>query len=80
MKVIVSLNRYERKKNLDLAVLSYIKYMEKYAKDEYNSSCLIIAGGYDTFLKENIDVYNELNNYLDSDEKKIKYIFSKKYR
>ena len=49
MKIIVSLNRYERKKNLDLAVLSYIDYCLK----NNNNSCLIIAGGYDTFLKEN---------------------------
>ena len=75
MKVIVSLNRYERKKNLDLAVLSYIKYMEKYGNTDINGSCLIIAGGYDTFLKENIEVFNELNNYLDTDEKKKLNIF-----
>ena len=75
MKVIVSLNRYERKKNLDLAVLSYINYMERYQKDKIDNSCLIIAGGYDTFLTENIEVYDKLNSYLDTDEKKKYNIF-----
>ena len=74
MKVIVSLNRYERKKNLDLAVKSYIDYMLKNGND-YNDSCLIIAGGYDTFLQENIDVFNTLNSYLDTEDKKKMNIF-----
>ena len=76
MKIIVSLNRYEEKKNLDLAVLSYIHYMTKYVdKNDINNSCLVIAGGYDTFLQENIDVYNKLNSYIDNDEKKNMNIF-----
>jgi alpha-1,3/alpha-1,6-mannosyltransferase len=76
MKVIVSLNRYEEKKNLDLAVLSYIDYINKYSKNNNDSSCLIIAGGYDTFLKENIDVYNKLNKYVE-DYPKLNVFFLK---
>lgn len=64
MKVIVSLNRYEEKKNLDLAVLSYISYIDTYAKNDINKSCLIIAGGYDESLRENIEVYAKLNEYI----------------
>ena len=76
MKLIVSLNRYEEKKNLDLAVLSYIDYVSKYVdKNDINNSCLVVAGGYDTFLKENIDVYNKLNSYIDTPEKKSMNIF-----
>jgi alpha-1,3/alpha-1,6-mannosyltransferase len=76
MKLIVSLNRYEEKKNLDLAVLSYIDYVSKYVnKSDINNSCLVIAGGYDTFLQENIDVYNKLNSYIDTPEKKSMNIF-----
>ena len=76
MKVIVSLNRYEEKKNLDLAVLSYIDYMTKYVdKENINNSCLIIAGGYDTFLQENITVYKKLQSYLDTSFKKGLNIF-----
>jgi len=76
MKLIVSLNRYEEKKNLDLAVLSYIDYMSKYVdKNDVNNSCLVVAGGYDTFLEENINVYNKLNSYIDTEEKKNMNIF-----
>lgn len=75
MKVIVSLNRYERKKNLDLAVLSYIDYCLKNNNKNYDESCLVIAGGYDTFLQENIDVYNKLQSYIDTPEKKKLNIF-----
>lgn len=75
MKVVVSLNRYEKKKNLDLAVLSYINYVTKNESNNYNNSCLIIAGGYDTSLQENIDVFNTLNSYIDTDEKKKMNIF-----
>jgi alpha-1,3/alpha-1,6-mannosyltransferase len=76
MKLIVSLNRYEEKKNLDLAVLSYIDYISKNVdKKDINNTCLVIAGGYDTFLQENIDVYNKLISYLDTEEKKNMNIF-----
>ena len=52
-----------KKKNLDLAVLSYIDYVSKYVdKSEVNNSCLVVAGGYDTFLEENINIYNKLNS------------------
>ena len=65
-----------KKKNLDLAVLSYIDYVSKYVdKSEVNNSCLVVAGGYDTFLEENINVYNKLNSYIDTDEKKNMNIF-----
>ena len=74
MKVIVSLNRYERKKNLDLAVKGYISMMLKHKLDP-NSSCLVIAGGYDTSLQENIEVYNKLKSYIDTEEKKKLNIF-----
>jgi hypothetical protein len=76
MKLIVSLNRYEEKKNLDLAVLSYIDYISKYVnKDDINNTCLVVAGGYDTFLQENINVFNKLNSYIDTPEKKAMNIF-----
>ena len=49
--------------------------MERYQKDKIDNSCLVIAGGYDTFLTENIEVYNKLNSYIDTDEKKKYNIF-----
>jgi alpha-1,3/alpha-1,6-mannosyltransferase len=65
-KVIVSLNRYERKKNLDLAVQSFIHYMDLLKRsntDDRLKHILILAGGYDTSLNENIEVYNRLKAY-----------------
>lgn len=59
-KVIVSLNRYERKKNLGLAVDSYIKFMD--TQPAISEFILIIAGGYDPSLNENFDVHDELNS------------------
>ena len=74
MKLIVSLNRYE--KNLDLAVLNFIYYISKYVnKNNINNSCLVVTGGYDSFLKENFDIYNKLNSYIDNTEKKSMNIF-----
>lgn len=65
-KFIVSLNRYERKKNLSLAVESYIEFMNSIQKSDYpskhSSFYLIVAGGYDERLQENIEVYNTLKN------------------
>jgi alpha-1,3/alpha-1,6-mannosyltransferase len=61
-KVIVSLNRYERKKNLELAVDSFISYMEKLSSKERDNNILIIAGGYDTSLRENVEVLNSLKS------------------
>ena len=50
--------------------------MTKYVdKENINNSCLIIAGGYDTFLQENITVYKKLQSYLDTSFKKGLNIF-----
>ena len=64
------------KKNLDLAVLNFIYYISKYVnKNNINNSCLVVTGGYDSFLKENFDIYNKLNSYIDNTEKKSMNIF-----
>lgn len=62
-RFLVSLNRYERKKNLELAVDSFIEFM-KLQKDDKSKLkyYLIIAGGYDERLSENIEVYVSLIN------------------
>ncbi|OHS98567.1 glycosyl transferase [Tritrichomonas foetus] len=55
--VYVSLNRYEIKKNHALAVEALAEVVKK-----YSNAKLIIAGGYDTKVSENIINYNELQN------------------
>jgi alpha-1,3/alpha-1,6-mannosyltransferase len=65
-KFIVSLNRYENKKNLSLAVETFINFMD-YVNirnpDERKKHILIMAGGYDEGLNENIEVYQRLKAY-----------------
>ena len=60
-KVIVSLNRYERKKNLSLAVTSFKHFLElKKGDKDYDDYILVIAGGYDDRLSENIEEHIKL--------------------
>ncbi|KAG7562058.1 hypothetical protein FFLO_02530 [Filobasidium floriforme] len=58
----VSLNRFEAKKNIELALeaFSLVK------KDRPNGSMrLVVAGGYDKALKDNIDTYARLTKFCD---------------
>jgi len=56
LRVIASLNRYERKKNIILAVKTFLNFMEVYSKShtqaETDRNLLIIAGGYDVEVPE----------------------------
>jgi alpha-1,3/alpha-1,6-mannosyltransferase len=52
-KFILSINRFERKKNLELAIHSLSLLTEKNIK-------LVLAGGYDPFNLENIEYFQEL--------------------
>jgi len=53
----LSLNRYERKKNINLAIEAFAKFKEKNEKSPVK---LVIAGGYDPRLPENVQHKNEL--------------------
>lgn len=53
----LSLNRYERKKNVNLAVEAYAKFREK---QEGSPVKLVIAGGHDPRLAENVEHKAEL--------------------
>ena len=44
--------KYERKKNINLALKSFAKYLEK---DSSKNVYLVIAGGYDSRLMENVE-------------------------
>lgn len=52
---ILSLNRFERKKNIELAILSL-----KSVKEKCYTAKLIIAGGYDVRIFENVEYLLEL--------------------
>nr|KAG5709561.1 hypothetical protein BaRGS_001611 [Batillaria attramentaria] len=53
--VFLSINRYERKKNLGLAIRSFGKLYS-----DCKSGHLIMAGGYDERVRENVQHYQEL--------------------
>jgi alpha-1,3/alpha-1,6-mannosyltransferase len=55
--LLVSLNRYERKKDIALALKAYARF----SIDTKRRDCmLVVAGGYDTRLTENVDYHKEL--------------------
>ncbi|KTW28823.1 hypothetical protein T552_04116 [Pneumocystis carinii B80] len=54
---ILSINRFERKKNIDLAIKAYSQLKKD---SNFNKCCLIIAGGYESRIKENVEYHNEL--------------------
>lgn len=58
--LLLSINRYERKKNLALALHSLHSLKEVVSEDEWNRVHLIMAGGYDPINNENLEHYEEL--------------------
>ena len=50
----LSINRYERKKNIGLAIRAFSRLRE-------SRSRLIVAGGYDSRVRENVEHYQELS-------------------
>lgn len=64
--VMLSLNRYERKKNLALAIEAVKELERKLVKHEFDRVHLIIAGGYDVRVEENVDHFEELQKLTES--------------
>ena len=60
--ILLSINRYERKKDLRLAVESMAVLRSKMSSAAEFAEChLILAGGYDVRVAENVQHYDELN-------------------
>ena len=57
---VVSINRFEKKKNIALLVHSFAKYV----KPRFPDALLILAGGYDPRVPENIQVLDELKQLV----------------
>lgn len=66
--VFVSINRYERKKNLVLALESLCALRAKLNSVDWEKSQLIVAGGYDDRVRENIEHYQELKTFAEKYE------------
>lgn len=60
--VFLSINRYERKKNLNLALEALVE-LRSLLKKDFDSVHLVMAGGYDTRVAENVEHYEELSKF-----------------
>jgi alpha-1,3/alpha-1,6-mannosyltransferase len=57
-KIMLSINRFERKKDIALAIRAYSKMPEAARQ----GTRLVIAGGYDTRVQENVQYHKELSD------------------
>ena len=69
--IFLSINRYERKKDLKLAIKALASLRDKLKENQsdkelWNSCHLILAGGYDKRLGENINHFGELKELAKS--------------
>ncbi|XP_030640154.1 alpha-1,3/1,6-mannosyltransferase ALG2 [Chanos chanos] len=64
--VFLSINRYERKKNLPLALQALAALRERVAKKQWDRVHLVMAGGYDERVLENVQHYEELRSLATS--------------
>lgn len=75
--LLLSINRYERKKNLELA-LKAVKYLEaELSQDEWNRIQLAVIGGYDKQNTENIEYFDELKAVTEKLNLSDKVVFLK---
>jgi len=71
--IILSINRFERKKKLDMAIQAFSQYRKIRGKE----GMLILAGGYDTKLAENVDYMKELEVMAESLNLNVTVIWEK---
>jgi alpha-1,3/alpha-1,6-mannosyltransferase len=64
--LFVSINRYERKKDLKLAINAIQSLKNKLTADQWKQCHLVMAGGYDSRVNENVAHYNELRDLSSS--------------
>eukprot|EP01135_Chromosphaera_perkinsii_P006613 Nk52_evm15s554 gene=Nk52_evmTU15s554 len=61
--VFLSINRYERKKNIKLAVEAFALLKKRLPDNLWDGVFLVIAGGYDTRVRENVEYHAELEAF-----------------
>ncbi|KAK9503225.1 hypothetical protein O3M35_011842 [Rhynocoris fuscipes] len=64
--VFLSINRYERKKHIELSINALKHLKETLPSDKFDQIVLVIAGGYDPRVKENIEYHSELGKLAES--------------
>ena len=60
--LFVSINRYERKKDLNLAIKAMYELKQKVDSNKWDKCHLVMAGGYDPRVNENVTHYIELRD------------------
>nr|ATX63072.1 alpha-1,3/1,6-mannosyltransferase [Locusta migratoria] len=58
--IFLSINRYERKKNLSLALRAFAELRTVLEDDKWGRVFFIMAGGYDSRVQENVEHFTEL--------------------
>lgn len=61
-KILLSINRFERKKDIGLAIRAYTRL----SAEEREGTRLILAGGYDPRVAENVEYHQELLEQVES--------------
>lgn len=74
-RVLLSLNRFERKKNINLAIESLKAYKKNQEQKQENGLKLIVAGGFDSQVVENLEHLQELQDLCDSLDMKHTCLF-----
>jgi glycosyltransferase involved in cell wall biosynthesis len=64
--IFLSINRYERKKDLKLAIEAMWALRTQISEAEWKSCHLIMAGGYDKRVTENVEHFAELQSLAES--------------
>uniref|UniRef100_A0A915D1U1 Phenylalanine--tRNA ligase beta subunit n=1 Tax=Ditylenchus dipsaci TaxID=166011 RepID=A0A915D1U1_9BILA len=63
--VFMSLNRFEVKKNIELAVRAFALLKHALSEDEFSKCLLVLAGGYDILNNENIAYHKHLKEVVE---------------
>lgn len=62
-RIVLSINRFERKKNMELVIHAFANLSTSV---HYQTAILVVAGGYDSRVKENFDYHRELQQLCTS--------------
>ena len=75
--IFLSINRYERKKNIALAIQAFEHLLKNQNQEKCDSLKLVIAGGYDLRVPENVEYHSELKIMAEKRENCIISVFCK---
>ena len=66
--VFLSINRFDNKKNILLALEALSVLRKQISSDDFDKILLILAGGYDNRLRENRDYFTQLESYCNREQ------------